>query len=141
MYLYGRVTRLYGISIWYWMKLGWIIFSFFFLVHVCMEEATLGFWKGWLSWEQGLFLLRVARGMLSTFLCTPLLNNGLHQNCEGFDSHIHFFSIFFVSLINLQYMQQFGSSIYITTIASSKGYKYKDQAWTLVMLVSTRHQQ
>ena len=46
LYLYGRVTRLYGISIKYWMKIGWIIFSFSYLSHVSMEEAIFGFWRG-----------------------------------------------------------------------------------------------
>ena len=44
------------------MKLRWINLSFSYLIHACVEEAILGFWKRWLSWERGLFLLRVVRG-------------------------------------------------------------------------------
>ena len=43
VYLYGSVTRLYGIIIQYWMKLGCINFSFPYLTHACMKEAMLGF--------------------------------------------------------------------------------------------------
>ena len=60
LYLYGSVTRLYGISIQYWMKLGWIKISFPYLIHACMEEAISRFWKGSLICTQGRFLLRVA---------------------------------------------------------------------------------
>ena len=35
LYLYRRVTRINGISIYYWMKLGWFIFLIS-LSHPCM---------------------------------------------------------------------------------------------------------
>ena len=28
------------------MKLGWMLLSFPFLIHACIEEARVGFWKG-----------------------------------------------------------------------------------------------
>jgi len=39
-----------------------------YLIHVCMEEVVLGFWKGWLRGMQSHFLLRVARGTISASL-------------------------------------------------------------------------
>ena len=41
----------------------------------------------------------------------PSLGHEWHQNCKGVDSHVGFLSIIFVSLVNLQRVQQFGSNI------------------------------
>lgn len=46
LYLYGSVIKLYDISNKYWIKLGYIILSFPYLIHTYMDEAVLGFWKG-----------------------------------------------------------------------------------------------
>jgi len=103
LYLYGRVTRLYGISIQYWRKILWIIYSFPYLIHVYMKEAILGFWKGWWSWEKGHFLVRVTRRTTNASLwLMPLLDHGQHQNGIGVDFHVGFLSIIFISLANLQ---------------------------------------
>ena len=66
-----------------------------------MEEATFEFRKGWLNRERRHFLLRVARGTPGSSLwLMPSIDHGWQQNCEGFDSHVGFLSIDFVSLIN-----------------------------------------
>ena len=65
LYLYDRVTRLYGMSILYWVKLKYIIFSFPYVIHVCMEEALLG---TTVELKKIHFLLGVAR-ILVVLLC------------------------------------------------------------------------
>ena len=113
------------------------------------REAILGFWKGLLSWEWGHCLLGVARGTtipsLWRFIVVdsegcgsmPLLDHGQHQNCEGANSYVGVLSILFVWLVNLQCVQQFGSSIQglqllqVLRVASSR---IKHGGWFMLAL-------
>lgn len=61
LYLYGRITRLYE------KKLGYICFSFPYLVQVCMKMIVFKFWKGRVGWAKHV-LLRIAREIVA-LLC------------------------------------------------------------------------